>query len=74
MGKIIDGDDKYAIIRFNKAKEIMFTHYDSHLIDLGYAINVYKSQGSEFPLIVLFIFMDCAFCWERVCSYFQLGS
>jgi exodeoxyribonuclease V alpha subunit len=58
MGKIIDGDDKYAIIRFNKAKEIMFTHYDSHLIDLGYAINVYKSQGSEFPLIVLFIFME----------------
>lgn len=58
IGKIIEGNEKYAVIRFSETKKIMFSYHDSPLIDLGYVINVYKSQGSEFQCIVLFIFME----------------
>ena len=54
----INSDDKYMIIIFDENKEVKypFTFLDD--IDLAYAITVHKSQGSEFPFVIM-----------PVCSY-----
>lgn len=53
--------EKYMIITFddNKTVEYPFTNLDE--LDLAYAITVHKSQGSEFPFVVI-----------PVCSYIPM--
>ena len=54
-------DDKYMLITFDddKTVEYPFTNLDE--LDLAYAITVHKSQGSEFPFVIM-----------PVCSYIPM--
>lgn len=62
--KTINEDDKYMLIIFdeNKTVEYPFTFLDE--LDLSYAITVHKSQGSEFPIIIMPV---CSFA-PQLCS------
>lgn len=57
----IHNTDKYMIITFDEGKvvEYPFTNLDE--LDLAYAITVHKSQGSEFPFVII-----------PVCSYIPM--
>lgn len=56
----IHNDDRYMIITFDdKIIEYPFTNLDE--LDLAYAMTVHKSQGSEFPFVIM-----------PVCSYIPM--
>jgi exodeoxyribonuclease V alpha subunit len=58
IGTIIDGNDQEVIVQFSSEKIITFTYNQKYLLTLAYAINVYKSQGSEFNRIMILLFME----------------
>ncbi len=56
----IHNDDRYMIVTFDdKIIEYPFTNLDE--LDLAYAMTVHKSQGSEFPFVIM-----------PVCSYIPM--
>ncbi len=57
IGVIIDGNNEEIIVKFEN-KEVVFSSIYSNIIELAYAINVYKSQGSEFENIIIFLYME----------------
>lgn len=50
--------DKYMLITFDEDKTIEYPFVNMDELDLAYAITVHKSQGSEFPYVII-----------PVCSY-----
>lgn len=56
--KSINQTDKYMLIVFDENKEVEYPFSFLDDIDLAYAITVHKSQGSEFPFVIM-----------PVCSY-----
>ncbi len=49
----IHKEDKYMIISFDDGKIIEYPFTDLDEIELAYAITVHKSQGSEFPYVIM---------------------
>jgi exodeoxyribonuclease V alpha subunit len=58
IGVVIGGDNVAILIKFSEEKIIEFNYENSFLLSLAYAINVYKSQGSEFKNILILLFME----------------
>jgi exodeoxyribonuclease V alpha subunit len=58
IGIIIDGNENELIVLFNDEKKIIFNENDIHLLQLAYAINIYKSQGSEFQNILILLYLE----------------
>lgn len=54
----INKSDKYLTIMFDEDKRVEYPFTNLDEIDLAYAITVHKSQGSEFPTVIM-----------PVCSY-----
>ncbi len=54
IGKIksIDPENKEVIVKFDH-KEVAYTYADLDEITLAYAISVHKSQGSEYPVVIM---------------------
>lgn len=49
----IDKNGKYMIILFDEEKRVEYPFSSLDELDLSYAITVHKSQGSEFPIVVM---------------------
>lgn len=57
IGIIKEGDIKTITIEFTD-KEIVIEETYAYLIELAYAISIHKSQGSEFPLVILLLYPE----------------
>ncbi len=57
----IHADDKYMVITFDDDKTVEYPFTSLDELDLAYAITVHKSQGSEFPYVII-----------PVCSYIPM--
>lgn len=53
----IDEDDDKVIVCFEDDKLVEYEESDLDEITLAYAITIHKSQGSEFPVVIMPMFM-----------------
>jgi len=58
LGTIMDIDDESGTIKvlFDEGKEVEYTFDQLDELKLSYAITIHKSQGSEFPIVVMPIY------------------
>jgi len=49
----IDGEEQTVVVRFEDGRTIRYSGLDLDDLALAYALSVHKSQGSEYPVVVL---------------------
>ena len=70
IGRIrsLDKEEKQALIRFGK-REIVYEFGELEELELAYAITIHKSQGSEFPVVVIPLAMQQYLLLQRNLLY-----
>jgi len=55
LGRIaeIEGDGYQVVVRFDQGRLVVYSPADLDQLRLAYAITIHKSQGSEFPVVVI---------------------
>ena len=71
MGYIedIDEDDNTITIIFDEERKVVYESMYIEEIDLAYAITIHKSQGSEFPVVVIPMFQGPPMLMNRNLLY-----
>ena len=69
MGRIVslDREGQHLVVEFADAEGIRYVAYQRSewdQLELSYAISVHKSQGSEYPVVVMPFGLDAAFSDE----------
>jgi exodeoxyribonuclease V alpha subunit len=70
IGRIrsIDRDEKQAHVRFGK-RDVIYEFGEMDELELAYAITIHKSQGSEFPVVVIPLAMQQYLLLQRNLLY-----
>lgn len=64
----LDKEERQAIIRFGK-REVVYEFGELDELELAYAITIHKSQGSEFPVVVIPLAMQQYLLLQRNLLY-----
>lgn len=46
-------EENSLTVRFDEEKDVVYTGKDMEALELAYCLSVHKSQGSEFPVVVM---------------------
>lgn len=65
----IDNENDTITVIFDDEKEVVYENIYLDELELAYAITIHKSQGSEFPVIVMPVFMGSSFLMNRNLLY-----
>ena len=65
----IDEDNNNMVIIFDEEKRVIYEDIYLDEIDLAYAITIHKSQGSEFPAVIIPVFMGPPMLMNRNLLY-----
>jgi exodeoxyribonuclease V alpha subunit len=70
IGRIrsMDKEERQVVVRFGK-REIMYEFSEMDELELAYAITIHKSQGSEFPVVVIPLAMQQYLLLQRNLLY-----
>ncbi len=70
IGRIrsMDGEEKQVMVRFGK-REVAYEFNELDELELAYAITIHKSQGSEFPVVVIPLAMQQYLLLQRNLLY-----
>lgn len=70
IGRIrsIDREEKQAVVRFGK-RDVIYEFGEMDELELAYAITIHKSQGSEFPVVVIPLAMQQYLLLQRNLLY-----
>jgi len=64
----LDKEEKRAVVRFGK-REVIYDFGELDELELAYAITIHKSQGSEFPVVVIPLAMQQYLLLQRNLLY-----
>ncbi|MCR5202911.1 MAG: ATP-dependent RecD-like DNA helicase [Lachnospiraceae bacterium] len=67
--KRIDNDGEKVVVQFEDNKIVDYDFSDMNEIELSYAITIHKSQGSEYPAVVIPIFSGPPILFNRNLLY-----
>ena len=59
IGYIVDIDEDGVEVRFNSNKTLYIKNSDLEDMQLAYAITIHKSQGAEYPTVIILISNKC---------------
>lgn len=65
----IDEEDERVLVLFDEDKVVAYENQDLDELDLAYAITIHKSQGSEFKVVVIPLFMGPPLLMNRNLIY-----
>lgn len=66
--RMIDREERQAVVRFGK-REVVYEFGELDELELAYAITIHKSQGSEFPVVVIPLAMQQYLLLQRNLLY-----
>jgi len=55
--KAVDDDSETVLVEFDDGKEVLYDSVQLEELDHAFATTIHKSQGSEFPIVVIPVFM-----------------
>ncbi|WP_032121324.1 SF1B family DNA helicase RecD2 [Clostridium amazonitimonense] len=65
----IDEENNTLTVIFDEERKVVYEQINLDEIDLAYAITIHKSQGSEFPVVVMPVFMGSPLLMNRNLLY-----